>query len=74
MNSMSELVIAEFKFLLIEELVCTYNMHVDEAKHAVQKSVVNKMLQKAPEYIMHQALEDSAQEVWNEYNGIEIEV
>ena len=55
---MSELVISEFKFLLIEELVCTYNMHEDEAKHAVQKSVVNKMLQKAPEYIMHQALED----------------
>lgn len=71
---MSELAIAEFKFLLIKELVCTYNMQEDEAKHAVQQSVINKMLQKAPEYIMHQALEYSVEEVWKEYNGIEIEV
>lgn len=71
---MTKTAIVEFKFLLVEELVCSYDMNEHDARHAVQNSVINKMLGISPDYVMRQALEYSAEEVWKEYKGVPIEV
>ena len=36
--------------------------------------LINKMLKTSPEFIMHYSIEDNAEEIWNEYMGIPIEM
>jgi hypothetical protein len=72
--SMSNCDIEKFKFYLMEELVVTYNMTELEAQRAIVKSTVNKMLKQSPEFIMHYSIEDNAKEIYDEYNGIPMEM
>jgi hypothetical protein len=71
---MSKCAIEEFKFHLVEELVCAYNMDEYEASLAVQNSVTNKMLSVNPEFVMHYSIQDTAEEIWKEHQGLLIEV
>lgn len=64
----------KYKFLLIEELACAFNLSETDAKVIVENSTINKMLQKSPDFIMHYSIEETAQEIYDEYNGVPLEM
>lgn len=66
--------IAKYKFYLMEELVEKYSMNELEAQRIIAKSTINKMLKTSPEYIMHYSIQDNAEEIYNEYIGIPMEM
>ena len=66
--------VARFRMLLIEELVFEYNLDERKAELAVKSSVVNKMLNKSPDFIMHYSIEDNTREIYDEYCGIPYKV
>lgn len=66
--------IVRFRQMLIEELAIKYNISELDAKNIVINSTINKMLEKAPDFIMHYSIEDNVDEIWNEYMGIPIEI
>lgn len=71
---MDRLEIEKFKFMLMEELVVSYNLSELKAQYAISKSTIAKMLKISPEFIMHYSIEDSAEEIYNEYMGIPMEM
>lgn len=71
---MSDIIIAEFRWLLKEELISQYNMNENEATCAIQNSYVDDLLKEQPDFAMHYSIEDTAEDVWKEYVGIPIEI
>lgn len=71
---MNNLSIEKYKFYLMEQLVEDYNISQLEAQHIIAKSTINKMLKTSPNFIMHYSIEDMAEEIWNEYVGIPMEM
>lgn len=71
---MSELDIFTFKRYVINELVCSYNLSEFEAEKAFRESVINKMLKRSPEFIMHYSIQTNAKDVYDEYMGIPLEM
>ena len=71
---MSELLIAEFRWLLAEELVESYDMTQEEATYAIQNSYVKDLLEELPDFALHYSIKDTAKDVWREYKGIPIEI
>ena len=67
---MSKYNIKDFTLYLIEELKSEYNMSSNEALSAIKNSATSKMLSKHPEFIMHYSIEDTANEIWREHNGL----
>ena len=45
-----------------------------EAQTIIAKSTINRMLKTSPDFIMHYSIEDNAEEIWNEYMGIPMEM
>ena len=71
---MDKLAIQKFKFYLMEQLVNQHNVSELEAQRIIAKSAINKMLKISPEFVMHYSVEDNAEDIWNEYMGITIEM
>ena len=71
---MDKLAIQKFKFYLMEQLVNQHNVSELEAQRIIAKSAINKMLKISPEFVMHYSVEDNAEDIWNEYMGIPIEM
>ena len=71
---MDKLSIQKFKFYLMEQLVNKHNISELEAQRIIAKSAINKMLKISPEFVMHYSVEDNAEDIWNEYMGIPIEM
>ena len=71
---MNNLSIVKYKFYLMEQLVEDHNVSQLEAQHIIAKSTINKMLKTSPDFIMHYSIEDTAEEIWNEYVGIPMEM
>lgn len=74
MSLMDKLAIQKFKFYLMEQLVNQHNVSELEAQRIIAKSAINKMLKISPEFVMHYSVEDNAEDIWNEYMGIPIEM
>ena len=74
MSLMDKLAIQKFKFYLMEQLVNQHNVSELEAQRIIAKSAINKMLKISPEFVMHYSVEDNAEDIWNEYMGITIEM
>lgn len=66
--------ILKYQTALIEELVLSYNMNEELARRVVKNSTIWKMLKKSPDFVMHYSIEDSAEEIYNEYCGIPLEM
>ncbi len=66
--------VARFRMLLIEELIFEYNLDERKAELTLKSSVVNKMLNKSPDFIMHYSIEDNTREIYDEYCGIPYKV
>ena len=62
--------VARFRMLLIEELIFEYNLDERKAELTVKSSVVNKMLNKSPDFIMCYSIKDNARKIYDEYCGI----
>ena len=58
----------------MEQLVEDHNVSQLEAQHIIAKSTINKMLKTSPDFIMHYSIEDTSEEIWNEYVGIPMEM
>lgn len=71
---MDNLSVEKYKFYLMEQLVDDYNLTELQAQSIIAKSTINKMLKTSPDFIMHYSIEDNAEEIWNEYMGIPIEM
>lgn len=71
---MNNLSVEKYKFYLMEQLVKYHNVSQLEAQHIIAKSTINKMLKTSPNFIMHYSIEDTAEEIWNEYVGIPMEM
>mgnify|MGYP001194276976 FL=1 len=71
---MDNLKIEQYKLLLMEYLVERHNITAPQAQLIIAKSTINKMLKSSPEFTMHYSIEDNADEIWNEYLGIPIEM
>ena len=71
---MNNLSIEKYKFYLMEQLVEDHNVSQLEAQHIIAKSTINKMLKTSPDFIMHYSIEDTAEEIWNEYVVIPMEM
>lgn len=50
------------------------NLSEFEAEKAFRESVINKMLKRSPEFIMHYSIQTNAKEVYDEYMGIPLEM
>ena len=74
MSLMDKLAIQKLKFYLMEQLVNQHNVSELEAQRIIAKSAINKMLKISPEFVMHYSVEDNAEDIWNEYMGIPIEM
>ncbi len=71
---MSDIIIAEFRWLIKEELINQYNMNENEAAYAIQNSYIEDLLNKQPDFALHYSIEDTAEDIWKEYNGLPIEI
>ena len=71
---MDNIKIEQYKLLLMEYLVEHHNITAPQAQLIIAKSTINKMLKSSPEFTMHYSIEDNADEIWNEYMGIPIEM
>lgn len=66
--------IDRYRMFLVKELTLSYNFSEQATKEIVEKSVINKMLSKSPEFIMHYSIKDNAKEIYDEYCGVPLEV
>lgn len=66
--------IMKYKLLLVEELVTKYYLDEDIARLIVENSTISKMLKKSPEFIIRYVVEDNAEEIYNEYMRIPMEM
>ena len=71
---MDNLSVEKYKFYLMEQLVDDHNLTELQAQSIIAQSTINKMLKTSPDFIMHYSIEDNAEEIWNEYMGIPIEM
>lgn len=71
---MNNLSIEKYKFYLIEQIVEDHNISQLQAQHIITKSTINKILKTSPDFIMHYSIEDTAEEIWNEYIGVPMEM
>lgn len=71
---MDNLSVEKYKFYLMEQLVDDHNLTELQAQSIIANSTINKMLKTSPDFIMHYSIEDNAEEIWNEYMGIPIEM
>ena len=66
--------IMKYKLLLVEEVVTKYYLDEDIARLIVENSTISKMLKKSPEFIIRYVVEDNAEEIYNEYMRIPMEM
>ena len=66
--------IMKYKLLLVEELVTKYYLDEDIARLIVENSTISKMMKKSPEFIIRYVVEDNAEEIYNEYMRIPMEM
>lgn len=64
----------KYKFYLMQQLVDEHHISELEAQTIIAKSTINRMLKTFPDFIMHYSIEDNAEEIWNEYMGIPMEM
>lgn len=64
----------KYKFYLMQQLVYEHHISELEAQTIIAKSTINRMLKTSPDFIMHYSIEDNAEEIWNEYMGIPMEM
>lgn len=58
----------------MQQLVDEHHISELEAQTIIAKSTINRMLKTSPDFIMHYSIEDNAEEIWNEYMGIPMEM
>lgn len=64
----------KYKFYLMQQSVDEHHISELEAQTIIAKSTINRMLKTSPDFIMHHSIEDNAEEIWNEYMGIPMEM
>lgn len=69
----NKLQIDKFKQYLTEDLQMKYGFTEFEAKEIVQKSAINKLLDRNPEYVMHYTINYWVDVLWKECHGLPTE-
>ncbi|MBU5332120.1 hypothetical protein KQI61_07905 [Anaerocolumna aminovalerica] len=71
---MNDIIIAEFRWMLKQELIYSYGLNDQEAYSAIKNSYVEDMLVENPDFILHYSLKDTANDVYKEFMKIPIEI
>lgn len=70
---MSTAEILKFENSVVDDLIFRFNMNQKNAIEAVKQSVLQKLLHKYPENVLHYPIETWSDDVWREYNHLPFE-